>query len=179
MRVSVRNNKGFSLVELMVVVAIIGILAAIAIPNFQRFTAKAKQSEAKSNLSALYSAERAFHAEWQVFVSAFQMIGYSPVGTLKYEHGFNNLLTTVPAGYGGPTTGNQNTAGFCGVPANGCVVNQIPVPTGAVTTACASQTFIAQARGDIDGDPRVDVWQINQLKNLRQNNPATDDDLAG
>lgn len=63
MRVSVRDARGFSLVELMVVVAIIGILAAIAVPNFQRFTAKSKQAEAKATLSALYSSTRAFSSE--------------------------------------------------------------------------------------------------------------------
>src|ERR1700730_14133065 len=88
MHVSIRNNKGFSLVELMVVVAIIGILAAIAVPNYQRFTAKSKQTEAKSNLSAIYSAERAFYAEWQTFQGGFATIGYQPTGSLRYQHGF-------------------------------------------------------------------------------------------
>lgn len=57
------SKKGFSLIELMIVVTIIGILAAIAVPNYQRFQAKARQSEAKSNLAALYAAEKAFFSE--------------------------------------------------------------------------------------------------------------------
>ncbi len=52
----IRNRKGFTLVELMIVVAIIGILAAIAIPNFLNFRLKAKTSEAKSNLGAIRSS---------------------------------------------------------------------------------------------------------------------------
>ena len=47
------RKRGFTLIELMIVVAIIGILAAIAIPNFIKFQAKSKQSEAKTNLKAI------------------------------------------------------------------------------------------------------------------------------
>ena len=52
-----RSKKGFTLIELMIVVAIIGILAAIAIPNFLKFQAKSKQSEAKTNLGAIFTGQ--------------------------------------------------------------------------------------------------------------------------
>ena len=64
----IRNRKGFTLVELMIVVAIIGILAAIAIPNFLDFRLKAKTSEAKSNLGAIRSTEVAYFAEWNFYI---------------------------------------------------------------------------------------------------------------
>ena len=49
-----KSSQGFSLVELMVVVAIIGILAAIAIPNYQKFQARSRQTEAKTTLGGFY-----------------------------------------------------------------------------------------------------------------------------
>lgn len=58
-----KYSKGFSLVELMVVVAIIGILASIAIPRFKTFQAKARQSEAKNNLAHVYTLEEAYHGD--------------------------------------------------------------------------------------------------------------------
>lgn len=172
MNVSIRNNKGFSLVELMVVVAIIGILAAIAIPNFQRFTAKSRQAEAKTSLSALYSAEKAFQGEWNTFTARFVPMGYAPSGDLRFEHGFGADFYAVPANYSGPsgTAAGINTADFCG--GGTCQVINVPVapdPVGAGAVATAT-TFIAEANADIDGDADKDVWTINDQKQIVNTN---------
>ena len=64
-----KGTKGFTLVELLVVVAIIGILAAIAIPQFSAYRKKAYDSTAKSDLRNLVSAEEAYYADNQVYTS--------------------------------------------------------------------------------------------------------------
>ena len=60
---ALRKQEGFTLIELMIVVAIIGILAAIAIPNFLQYQMKSRQSEAKTNLQAIKTSEVSFQAE--------------------------------------------------------------------------------------------------------------------
>jgi len=109
------NKKGFTLVELMIVVAIIGILAAIAIPNFLNFRLKAKASEAKSNLGAVRSTEVAYFAEWNMWVgnqgltpvggrtgngskvpwdpnTRFSILGFAPEGQVFFDYNLEGAL---------------------------------------------------------------------------------------
>lgn len=78
-----KSNKGFTLIELMIVVAIIGILAAIAIPNFLRFQLKSKSSEGKVNLAAIRTAEESYLAEFGVYVGAVQAPAVAAIGASK------------------------------------------------------------------------------------------------
>lgn len=106
------RRGGFTLIELMIVVAIIGILAAIAIPNFLRFQLKAKSSEGKTNLAAIRTAEESYFAEYGIYISAmpspptdsmtpynqktvfsdaiansgFDIIGWSPEGRVYFNY---------------------------------------------------------------------------------------------
>lgn len=82
-----RKNKGFTLIELMIVVAIIGILAAIAIPNFMNYQCKAKQSEAKSNLGNIRTAEEAYFAEHDVYANVLSDTGFATKGNARYTYG--------------------------------------------------------------------------------------------
>ena len=64
------RKGGFTLIELMIVVAIIGILAAIAIPNFLRFQLRSRVGEGKTNIAAIRTAEESYNAEYGVYVAA-------------------------------------------------------------------------------------------------------------
>jgi type IV pilus assembly protein PilA len=73
-----RKEQGFTLIELMVVVAIIGVLAAVAVPNFQTYQAKAKTTEAKVQLSAAYTAMQSMQSDYNSYGSCLQYAGYNP-----------------------------------------------------------------------------------------------------
>src|SRR3990170_1559509 len=87
----VDREKGFTLIELMIVVAILGILAAIAIPNFMRFQAKSKQSEAKTNLGAIGTTAEAWRSEKDTYVATWTDLGWAHQGTVRYGYGYNAL----------------------------------------------------------------------------------------
>jgi prepilin-type N-terminal cleavage/methylation domain-containing protein len=64
-----KKEKGFTLIELMIVVVIIGILAAMAIPKFMLSTNRAKQSEAKQLLKQIYTMQHAYRQEYNTYPS--------------------------------------------------------------------------------------------------------------
>ncbi len=145
-----RNRKGFTLIELMIVVAIIGILAAIAIPNFLKFQAKSKQSEAKTNLKAIYTAETGYYGENNTY-NAFDSVNWQPVGTARYTYslGSDNGIASPP--------GAGATFLIAGVPAltDGSFTGATPA------RLVGSNSFLAGAVGNIDNDPALDEWSIN------------------
>ena len=155
-----KGQKGFTLIELMIVVAIIGILAAIAIPNFLRYQAKSRQSEAKTNLGAVFVGETAYFSENSRYGS-FSEIGYALAGTT------NRYTYRSPAiGGNGPSS---NTVGLdqipCGAPV-GCTVSTdaSPAVPSAASTTVGAVGFTASAAASIDNDPTIDGWSVNDVK---------------
>ncbi len=89
------QEKGFTLIELMIVVAIIGILASIAIPNFLAYSAKAKQSEAKTNLGGIFTSQIAYRAEFDSYQPSLSQLTWAPVGSTKYSYEVIGAGTTT------------------------------------------------------------------------------------
>ncbi len=180
-----KGQKGFTLIELMIVVAIIGILAAIAIPNFLTYQLKSRQAEAKTNLQAIKTSEVAFQAERGCYIGVGAEGVVAPVGGTKtvpftWAAGAAptapGALWCVAAGVFGGTfadigfkaTGNVNysygvdstvaptVATFTGyTTALSCPL----AITGTTAAALAVQNnFVAMAKSNLDGDAAISTW---------------------
>ncbi len=161
-RKTIKENKGFTLIELMIVVAIIAILAAIAIPNYLNYRYKARSSEAKSNIGAISTSEESYAAEnncyytsalspgsvpsgssgttW-VSTQGFNAIGFAPKGTIYYQYGVSADTSVAPGSgnvTGWPTSIPGTTDDACG--------------TGTESATAGSNDIVILAQGDLDGD---------------------------
>ncbi|MBN8226223.1 prepilin-type N-terminal cleavage/methylation domain-containing protein [Corallococcus macrosporus] len=157
-----RKKGGFTLIELMIVVAIIGILAAIAIPNFIRFQAKSKQSEAKTNLKAIFTAQKSYFGEKDKYVSDFTVIGFDPEPANRYSYG---LAASCAEGTAANARANankgcigQDSGKFPKVPAAKDAIAALGVQPAAAD--CPNCFFSANAVGNVDNDEAGDAWGI-------------------
>ena len=123
---STNTSKGFTLIELMIVVAIVGVLAAIAIPNFLSYQCKSKQSEARNNLGAIRINEEAYYASFDTYSETFSKIGWITVGVSNYTYtvSANNttfLVTAISTRISGKTDKwTMSSTGTLANLSNGC-----------------------------------------------------------
>ncbi|MHB8174838.1 MAG: type IV pilin protein [Nitrospirota bacterium] len=163
------SKKGFTLIELMIVVAIIGILAAIAIPNFLKYQAKSKQTEAKVNLGAIGTSAEAFRAENDTYVepanpsqtlgtstvAGVNSIGWAPQGKTRYAYS-----------YGKPGTVATTASGTSGELLYDATDAAVAQSTDVANAFAGNSSFQAEAAGDIGKGANSDEWTYTNLRVL-------------
>lgn len=137
------NNRGFTLIELMTVVSFIGILSAIAIPNYLRIRLVAKTAEAKANLGAIRTCEEAYKIEDEVYMACNPCPDSIP----------NGKLTKVAF-----TGAGKNDFDIIGFEPIGDVWYQYSVTSTDLLTI-----FLAIAEGDLDGDGNHGEYRVDNV----------------
>lgn len=172
------NARAFTVIELMIAVAIVAIIGAIGYSTFDKMRKTARQQEAKTNLAAVYTAQKSFYARWEMYYGDFRDIGFNPEGRLGYRVRTGASAVGLPGDYdflGGACTVANACAnviaelwvtsqycpavGTCAeIPGRAAVLSHVVNPT--------LTNFTTGAASNIDGDPDIDEWSIDQDKNV-------------
>ncbi len=149
------KKLGFSLIELMIVIAIMAFLAMISVPSFMKFLAKAKRAEAYIQLSSIYSAQKAYwaeHGKYSTQLSGPGGIGWKPEG---YSGGGPNEKFYYTYGFGQGSEGQNYFTGKLGT------------SNSNLNKAYANEKgFLVMAAGDIDGDGTPDILSVDENNNI-------------
>jgi len=149
------KRSGFTLIELMIVVAIVAFLAMVAVPSFTNFLSKAKRAEAYMNLNSIYAAQKAYWAEHGTYATALNGpdgIGWKPEGYRGGGSGENFYYTY---GFANGTEGKHYFTGKLGAES-----------AHLAQARAGKDGFLIIAAGDIDGDGKPDILSVDQHNNI-------------
>lgn len=156
----INKQSGFTLIELMIVVAIIGILAAIAIPNFIRYQLRSKTSEAKTVIGGIKTSQEAFRSEYDAYVLSASRPGagvrntkqpWDPAAGIVCPATCNRVAISMAGG----STGLCDQFECIGYRPSGDVYYEyasVIVDPGAAGGAVVPPQFGVGAIADLDGD---------------------------
>lgn len=171
------REKGFTLIELMIVVAIIGVLAAVAIPAYVNFTRKAKTAEASTNLGAIYQGARAyFEGETGQKTDALPTVGTTlkttsactisqPAQTAATPPGVDPII--IQWGEGSSVVNPEGWAALMFQVQEPVYFQYVATPSGQGTNGCdivGSKDGVAlytlMAHADLDGDEDYSTFNL-------------------
>tara|TARA_R100000306_G_scaffold62548_1_gene72951 strand:- start:75116 stop:75550 length:435 start_codon:yes stop_codon:yes gene_type:complete len=98
------HSKGFSLIELLIVIAIVGILAALAYPNFRDSVMKSHRADAKAELLRMATAQEKFFSRNGRYSRTVAELGYSALPgatSFSFNEHYNIVITNSPAAAAG------------------------------------------------------------------------------
>lgn len=150
-------KKAFTLIELMIVVAIVAFLSTVAIPQCFKFQARARQAEAAVYLASLHTAQLAYHAqhgEYSSNLGGNGGIGWKPEG---YRGGGAQEKFYYTYGFGGSDAQEGNNFFTGKMEAN---------KEALIGTSVGKDGFIARAVADLLGKNKLDIWQIDQDRTI-------------
>lgn len=163
------GTKGFTLVELMIVVAIIGILAAVGIPQYSKFQAKARASDSRVQLGALYTVEQTFRAEVGNFTICINNAGYTRPTASYYTVGFNASNNYAQSGGPGSTncTFGVNNSYYLATRngSNGSTTAGSVLADLTATNITNGNQFNAAAAGYVSSTG-LDKWNVDDTQNF-------------